>query len=485
MARTERSGHTTTDHDFIRRWVEERGGWPARVEGTGRGRDPGLIRIDFPGYSGEGSLERIEWDDWFQGFENNQLAFLHRDMDHGGGDLDRFNKLISRTGEDDGEGSEGGGSSARGRGTGGRSASARGGAGRKSEASEGGASSARGGSARKSASGGGGRGGSSATADTGAKSGSRSASGGGTSARKSSSGGGGSSTRKTASASPGGSRGRASATADSGAKSGGRASTGGGASARKSASGQNTGNARSAAAADTGGRTAGGRSASAARGAAADGGAGGELRDLLLHELGDLLSAEKLFLSGTRTLAREAQDPEVRARVEQHVTETEGQIERIKAAFGALGERPKAVTCEAAKGLKEEHDSFKSDEKPSRLLLSAFGLGSGLRVEHYEIAAYRGAIELATALGERQCAQILNESLKEELAMASFLEKNSRAVLKRMAAGGGESAPSAASARSGAGAAKSSTRGSSTARKPTARGGSSRGKSGGGAGARA
>ena len=50
MARSERSGHTTTDHDFIRRWVEERGGWPARVVGTSRGNDAGLIRIDFPGF---------------------------------------------------------------------------------------------------------------------------------------------------------------------------------------------------------------------------------------------------------------------------------------------------------------------------------------------------------------------------------------------------------------------------------------------------
>lgn len=96
MARTERSGHTTTDHEFIRRWVEERGGWPARVSGTGGNGDAGLIRIDFPGFSGGDSLERISWDEWFRGFEDNDLAFLHRDLDRGGGDLDRFNKLVRR-----------------------------------------------------------------------------------------------------------------------------------------------------------------------------------------------------------------------------------------------------------------------------------------------------------------------------------------------------------------------------------------------------
>jgi competence ComEA-like helix-hairpin-helix protein len=93
-----RSAEPTTDHDFIRRWVEERGGWPACVRGTGNGQgDTGMIRIDFPGFSGKDSLERIEWDQWFQQFEDNNLAFLYRDMRHSDGDLDRFNKLVKRT----------------------------------------------------------------------------------------------------------------------------------------------------------------------------------------------------------------------------------------------------------------------------------------------------------------------------------------------------------------------------------------------------
>ena len=95
--RRSRSAEPTTDHEFIRKWVEERGGWPASVKGTGRGRgDTGMIRIDFPGFSGRQSLERIEWDEWFRQFDENGLAFLHRDMKHSDGDLDRFNKLVKR-----------------------------------------------------------------------------------------------------------------------------------------------------------------------------------------------------------------------------------------------------------------------------------------------------------------------------------------------------------------------------------------------------
>ena len=52
-------GKMTTDHDEIRNLVEKKGGHPARVVRTGRGRDPGLLRIDFPGGSGRGSLEEM------------------------------------------------------------------------------------------------------------------------------------------------------------------------------------------------------------------------------------------------------------------------------------------------------------------------------------------------------------------------------------------------------------------------------------------
>ncbi|HYW11308.1 MAG TPA: hypothetical protein VE871_05105 [Longimicrobium sp.] len=103
MAKTDRSGHTTTDHDFIRRWVEERGGKPARVKRTGKGEDPGILRIDFPGFSGEGTLEEIEWEEWLEKFDENELAFLHRDIKGDDGELDRFNKLVSRKNTEEGD----------------------------------------------------------------------------------------------------------------------------------------------------------------------------------------------------------------------------------------------------------------------------------------------------------------------------------------------------------------------------------------------
>src|SRR5512146_954834 len=84
-----------TDHDEIRRWAEERGARPACVRGTGSNDDVGMIRLDFPGYSGGESLEQISWDDWFRSFDENGLALLHQETT-AGGQKSNFNKLIAR-----------------------------------------------------------------------------------------------------------------------------------------------------------------------------------------------------------------------------------------------------------------------------------------------------------------------------------------------------------------------------------------------------
>ncbi len=89
------SSKTTTDHDTIRYWAEERGGKPAAVAATGSGDDVGIIRIDFPGYSGADSLEDISWDDWFDSFEENNLAFVYQETT-ADGEQSNFNKLVRR-----------------------------------------------------------------------------------------------------------------------------------------------------------------------------------------------------------------------------------------------------------------------------------------------------------------------------------------------------------------------------------------------------
>jgi hypothetical protein len=87
------SSKTTTNHDEIRRWAEERGGRPAHVKSTGSNGDPGILRIDFQ--DPDDDLEEISWDDWFKAFDENDLAFLYQDSKQDG-EQSTFNKLVSR-----------------------------------------------------------------------------------------------------------------------------------------------------------------------------------------------------------------------------------------------------------------------------------------------------------------------------------------------------------------------------------------------------
>jgi hypothetical protein len=85
----------TTDHNVIRKWAEARGGQPATVKGTGSHGEAGVLRIDFPGYSGGDRLEHISWDEFFKKFDENHLAFLYQDQTSDGKES-RFFKLVSR-----------------------------------------------------------------------------------------------------------------------------------------------------------------------------------------------------------------------------------------------------------------------------------------------------------------------------------------------------------------------------------------------------
>jgi hypothetical protein len=85
----------TTDHDEIRRWIEERGGRPAVVKATEEESGEGLLRVDYPGYRGKAQLEEISWDDFFRTFDDRKLEFLYQEQTKGG-KTSRFSKFVSR-----------------------------------------------------------------------------------------------------------------------------------------------------------------------------------------------------------------------------------------------------------------------------------------------------------------------------------------------------------------------------------------------------
>ncbi|WP_181706051.1 hypothetical protein [Chthonobacter rhizosphaerae] len=84
---------TTTDHDTIRKWTEERGGRPASVKATHEKDDAGILRIDFPGRGDDSKLDEISWDEFFEKFDESGLQFLYQEKTKDGS-TSRFFKFV-------------------------------------------------------------------------------------------------------------------------------------------------------------------------------------------------------------------------------------------------------------------------------------------------------------------------------------------------------------------------------------------------------
>jgi hypothetical protein len=95
---TRQHSQTTTDHEKIRKWAESRGAKSACVRGTGNKKEAGILRLDFPGYTGEKNSSHITWEDWFEKFDERKLALIYQE-ETAASEKSNFNKLVSRENE--------------------------------------------------------------------------------------------------------------------------------------------------------------------------------------------------------------------------------------------------------------------------------------------------------------------------------------------------------------------------------------------------
>jgi ferritin-like metal-binding protein YciE len=139
------------------------------------------------------------------------------------------------------------------------------------------------------------------------------------------------------------------------------------------------------------------------------------LDDLLRQEMRDLLDGETQITKALPRMARAAESGSLRAAMERHLRETEGQIERLNRAFGELGETPRRKTCQGIKGLIDEAKELMSELGTGPVLDAAL-IAAAQKVEHYEIAAYGTVRTYATQLGHRNVASLFEATLREEKA---------------------------------------------------------------------
>jgi len=152
------------------------------------------------------------------------------------------------------------------------------------------------------------------------------------------------------------------------------------------------------------------------------------LQDLFHDTLKDIYYAEKKILSALPKMAKAAQSEELRAAFEQHLEETEGQVERLDAIFEEIEARPQGKTCDAIVGIIDEGKEIMSEYKGAPALDAGL-LAAAQAVEHYEISRYGTLITWADELGLTNASKLLKETLAEEKKTDETLTKLAKTVV--------------------------------------------------------
>jgi Mn-containing catalase len=154
------------------------------------------------------------------------------------------------------------------------------------------------------------------------------------------------------------------------------------------------------------------------------------IHDLLLDELRDILHAEKQLTKALPKMAEAARFDRLRELFEQHLVETEEQVERLNECFSLLGETARAKVCKGMMGLVEEgQEVMKKGETKDDAMADLALIGAAQRVEHYEISGYTTAKNLAQQLRHSAIVALLSKSLAEEENADQLLNQVARSLM--------------------------------------------------------
>jgi ferritin-like metal-binding protein YciE len=156
------------------------------------------------------------------------------------------------------------------------------------------------------------------------------------------------------------------------------------------------------------------------------------LNDLLIHELQDIYDAEHQIEKALPKMVRAASHPELQSAFEDHLTQTEGHVQRLEQVFQILGVPAKGRKCDGIAGIIAEGQKT-IEAKPAPEVLDVALIAAAQKVEHYEIAAYGCVATYAEMLGQGQVHDLLGQTLSEEEAMDQRLTRLAEGVINREA----------------------------------------------------
>ncbi len=163
------------------------------------------------------------------------------------------------------------------------------------------------------------------------------------------------------------------------------------------------------------------------------------VRDLLEDELKDLYSAENQLTKALPKMLAGSDDADLKGSFVSHLRETQEQVRRLDEVGKVLDIKLTGKKCMGMEGVIKEGAETLEEEGDSTILDLGI-IAAGSRVEHYEMAGYMTAIGLAKRIGSSEVAELLEESLAEEVAAEKKLRQISSELIKKAATEAGKAA---------------------------------------------
>ncbi len=154
------------------------------------------------------------------------------------------------------------------------------------------------------------------------------------------------------------------------------------------------------------------------------------MQEKFTHGLGDMYDAEHQFLEAMQLMLSNATSQKLQNMLKTHIQQTEQQIKNLEQAFKALGERAVRQPCDGAKGIVTEGSKGMKETKDVPAIRDCAIAGAADKVEHYEIASYRGLIAEAQQMNQPEVVRLLQENLRQEEQTSQMIEQSTPELLK-------------------------------------------------------
>jgi ferritin-like metal-binding protein YciE len=157
------------------------------------------------------------------------------------------------------------------------------------------------------------------------------------------------------------------------------------------------------------------------------------LKDLYVHELKDLYSAERQLIKAIPKMEKAAKNKELANGFEEHLKQTKQHAQRLERLLGALGQSTKGPKCQGMAGIVTEGAEMIEEEGDDEVKDAGL-ISAAQRVEHYEMAGYGTARTYAELLGDKEGAKLLAQTFEEEKETDEKLTKLAKSAINVSAA---------------------------------------------------